>query len=215
MNITNDIVTEYIHNFYKPLSNELDDLREQAENDNIPIILKETENFLVNFLKITKPKKILEIGTAVGYSSIVFATALPGVKITTIEKDEELYTLARYNIERFALTGRINLFSGDASEIIKTLNADYDFVFIDASKSHYRDFFKAAEKKCLNGAIIVSDNVLLKASTVDDSFDKSRRHRTNIKRMREFLNYLNEREDLSTSILSCGDGLAITKLNDE
>ncbi|MBK5253029.1 MAG: O-methyltransferase [Peptostreptococcaceae bacterium] len=215
MNITNDIVTEYIHNFYRPLSVELDDLREVSEEENIPIILKETENFLVTFLKITKPKKILEIGTAIGYSSIVFANSLEDVRITTIEKDNDLYIKAKSNLDRFNLNSRINIFSGDAIDVIKTLNDDYDFVFIDASKSHYKDFFEAAEKKCLKGAVIVSDNVLLKASTVDASFDKGRRHRTNIKRMREFLNYLNEREDLSTALISCGDGLAITKLNEK
>lgn len=212
MNITNNKVTEYINSFFRPQTEELKKLRERAEEERIPIILKETEIYLANMMEILKPKSILEIGTAVGYSAMVFKELAKDAKVVSIEKDEEMYNLAKDNI--CSLGYDIDIYGGDARDIIESLDETFDLVFIDASKSHYKQFFDMAEKKCQKGAIIISDNVLLKASTADSSYDKHKRHRSNIKRMREYLNYLNERKDLSTALISCGDGLAITKLDE-
>ena len=212
MNITNDKVTEYINGFYTAQTEALKKLRASAEEERIPIILKETEIYLVTMLNIIKPKSILEIGTAVGYSSMVFKEIAKDAKVISIEKDIDMYNMAKENIK--SLGYDVDLYQGDAREIIESLEETFDLVFIDASKSHYKQFFDMAEKRCKKGAIIISDNVLLKASTADASYDKHKRHRSNIKRMREYLNYLNEREDLSTALISCGDGLAITKLNE-
>ena len=124
-----------------------------------------------------------------------------------------------HNTERFGFSERIEILNGDAVSVLDEISKDserkYDFVFIDASKSHYREFFEKAEKMCSKGAVIVCDNILLKASIVDNSYDPHRRHRTNIKRMKEFLSYLKNRKDLTVSYLSSGDGLAIIRLNDE
>jgi predicted O-methyltransferase YrrM len=212
MNITNDKVTEYINGFYRPLTEDLKNLRERSEEERVPIILKETETYLINFLKILKPKSVLEIGTAVGYSSMVFKEVLKDAKIVTLEKDEDMAKIAKENM--ISMGYDIDIYQGDAREVIESLSDTFDLVFIDAAKSHYREFFDMSIKKCKRGAVIISDNVLLKASTADDSYDINRRHKSNIKKMREYLNYLNERKDLSTAILSCGDGLAITKLDE-
>lgn len=220
MNITNDKVTDFITSFYRPIDEDMACLREESEKDNIPLILKETEDFLRVMVDIVKPVNILEIGTAYGYSAVYFAKCADGANITTIEKAEEIKAVAETNFGKFGLSDRIESLLGDASavldEMIRNKNlSKFDFVFIDAAKSHYRDFFDRAEALCMPGAVIICDNVLMKASIVDRTYDKRRRHRTSIKRMKEFLNYIYEREDLTVSLLSCGDGLAIIKLNDK
>jgi predicted O-methyltransferase YrrM len=115
---------------------------------------------------------------------------------------------------------RIDLRVGDAEASLDALSEQlsqdqyYDFVFIDAGKSHYKEFFDKASKLCKPGATIICDNILMKAYIVDKAYEPGRRHRTSVKRMQEFLNYINERDDLTVSLLSCGDGLAVIKLND-
>ena len=218
MNITNDKVTDYINSFYEPVDTDMLKLREESERDNIPLILKETEDFLRVIISIVKPKNILEIGTAYGYSAIYFAKCLEDSAVTTIEKSAEMQETAKKNFARYDLEDRVRSLLGDASAVLDDMISDdsrdkFDFVFIDAAKSHYRDFFDRAEALCVPGAVIICDNVLMKASIVDRTYDKRRRHRTSIKRMKEFLNYLYEREDLTVSLLRCGDGLAIIKLN--
>lgn len=223
MNITNEKVTDYINEYYRPLDDELSDLRIKCEELEIPLILKETENYLLTMLSIVKPKNILEIGTAFGYSALFFAKYLPDCKVTTIERSEYMYKNAKDTFSRHKESERIELHTGDALEILdgiislaqKENNFElYDFVFIDAAKSHYKEFLERSEKLCSKGAVIVCDNILMKAYLVDRNLEPGRRHRTSVKRMQEFIQYINEREDLTVSLLSCGDGLAVIKLND-
>ncbi|MDD5823656.1 MAG: O-methyltransferase [Firmicutes bacterium] len=223
MNITNDKVTEYINQYYSPIDEELKEFRERCEELEIPLILKETENYLLTFLKLIKPKKILEIGTAFGYSSLFFAKYLPECTITTLERSPYMYQNAEKNLAKYKEGERINMIVGDALENLDNLIEEaqstepfepYDFVFIDAAKSHYKEFLEKSEKLCSKGAIILCDNILMRAYIVDRSLEPDRRHRTSVKRMLEFIDYINEREDLTVSLLSCGDGLAVIKLHD-
>ena len=144
MNITNTIVTEYIKGFYKERTDSLAELRKEAEENKVPIILRDTEDLLESLVLLKKPKKILEIGAAVGYSSSFFASLDENIKVTTIEADEKTYEIAKANIHKLGYEERITLLLGDAREVLANLNEakdnDYDLVFIDAAKSHYKAF---------------------------------------------------------------------------
>lgn len=214
-NITNDIVTDYINGFYKPLTVELEQLRELSEEEKVPIILKESESFLNTFLKISRPKRILEVGCAVGYSAMFFAE-LTGAQVYTIEKDHEVYLKATANVERMGYADRVRVFEGDGEEVIRQLADEntepFDFVFIDAAKSHYKRFLEAALPLCSENAVIAADNVLFKARIADDIYDPTGKYKTNIKKMREFVNFINEDARFDSCIMAVGDGLSISKL---
>jgi len=216
MNITPEPVEAYIDTFYRPLSDELKSLREQAESDGIPIILKSSEMFLLNIVNMKKPKNILELGTAVGYSTACFAIKGEGCKITSIDLNEEMHKKAKHNLKALNLLDRVTLLSGDAEDVIrKELSGQkFDFVFIDAAKSHYRRFFDAAIEVCEKGAFIISDDVLLKGGTASKLYIKSRRHMTNIRNMREYLEYISSLDYAETSIVPVGAGFAVTVLKD-
>ena len=211
--ITNPQVTDYMNGFYKAASPELDALRRQAETDDVPIILKETEDYLNTLLAMVKPRRILEIGTAVGYSAAYFAVK-SGADVVTIEKGEDVHLTAKSNIEALGLTGQVRLYCGDGEEeTMKLLEAGeeaFDLVFIDAAKSHYKRFLDAALKLSHPGTVIVADNVLFQAKTVSDEYDPSGKHKTNIRRLREFIEYVYDHPALETSLASCGDGLTIS-----
>lgn len=214
MNITNDIVTSYINGYYKAASQELEALRAVGEADRVPIILKETEQCLSFLLALKQPRRILEIGTAIGYSSIYFAHRCPQAEIYTIEKDETAIQAARHNIAAFGLEARIHSCFGDGQEQVEKLRDagidGFDFVFIDAAKSHYKRFLDAALSVCSENALIVSDNILQKGMTVSDQYDPQKKHKTNIKKMREYVDYICSSRELETSLLSTGDGLAVS-----
>ena len=189
-NITNDIVTEYINGFYQPASPELGTLRLEAEAEKVPIILKETESFLRVMLSIAAPKRILEIGCAVGYSSMFF-TAVTGAQVVTIEKDPEMAAKASANIKRLGYEDKIRIVEGDGEEGVNALfeqgEEPFDMVFIDAAKSHYKRFLEASWKLCRQGTVVISDNVLFKARIASDIYDPTGKHKTNIKKMREYV----------------------------
>lgn len=221
----NEKINAFIKSFYKPVDETLYELRKENEESGIPLIMRETESFLSFVLSLVQPKQILEIGTAYGYSALFFARSLPGAKITTIERSQKMITVASTNFDQFQGGERIDFRKGDAFEILdsmieenKTKKTPYlfDFVFIDAGKSHYKDFFEKAEKLCNPDAIIVCDNILMHGwILVDDSFEGVKRYKTNIKYMRRFIEYIKGRADLTVSFLRIGDGLAIIKLQHE
>lgn len=212
MNITNDIVTEYIQKFYVPIDENFSVLRQNAEKCKVPIILRETESFLTFLLGLLKPKNVLEIGTAIGYSAMVFASF--GANVITIEKDQDMVKTAINNINTMGFSDKIKVLNGDGEVAIKE-NLDendmFDLIFIDAAKSHYQRFLDAAIPFCSKNSIIVSDNVLLKAATASDQFDPKGRFKTNIRKMRQYLEYISDHPKLDTIILSCGDGLALSR----
>ena len=211
--ITNPQVTEYMNGFYKAASPALEALRQQAETDDVPIILKETEDYLNTLLAMVKPKRILEIGTAVGYSAAYFAVK-SGAQVVTIEKGEDVHLTAKSNIEALGLSGQVRLLCGDGEEMTRMLEEEgaeaFDLVFIDAAKSHYKRFLDAALKLSRPGTVIVADNVLFQAKTVSDEYDPSGKHKTNIRRLREFIEYVYDHPALETSLVACGDGLTIS-----
>lgn len=221
--ITDERIVELINKHYQPLDKDMASFRAINEENGVPLILKETESFLSVLLRIIKPKNILEVGTAYGYSAIFFARCLPESRVTTIDRGKRMIPIASKNFEEWPEGNRIDFKTGDAISILdemieesKSSNFEkYDFAFIDAGKSHYREFFDRIEQLCNPGATIVCDNILMRGWIVDRSIEGGKRHRTNIKYMKQFIEYITEREDITVSLLSSGDGLAVIKLNDE
>ena len=210
MNITNDIVAAYVQNLYTCANANLNNLRAEAEQNHVPIILRDTEGLLKTLLMIKKPARVLEIGTAVGYSSCVF-TDTCDCNVTTVELDDSVADTAEANIERLGFADKITVLRGDAAEVLKNIETnDFDFVFIDAAKSHYRQFWDLILPHCAEDAVIVCDNVLQKGMTASDEFDTRKRYKTSIRKMRDFLEYITVNFD--TCVLPVGDGVSITNL---
>ena len=219
MVILNEEVTAFINQYYKSPNGQLAEMREFAEKEIVPIILKETEIYLNTLLPMIKPKKILEVGTAIGYSAIYFAIMCPDAEIFTIEKSEEAYNIALKNIEDAGFSDRIHCFLGDGEEQIEKMREEgeenFDLVFLDAAKSHYRRFTDSAIKICKDKAVILSDNIMQHGMTAVEVFLQYRKHRTNIRRMREFVEYISTDSKFRTSVLSIGDGIAVSIYNKE
>lgn len=209
--IINDLVDDYILDLLndKDKDNFITDLRECAEIDKVPIITKDTESLMSVLLTMHRPKKMLEIGTAVGYSAISFTSVLPELEITTIEHSDKMYDMAMSNIEKAKLSSRIHVIKGDAREIIENLNETFDMIFIDAAKGHYKLFFDRCFYKLNPSGVIISDNVLYKGMTASNEF-LIKRKRTIVKRMREYLKYISNLKDFETTVLPVGDGVAIS-----
>ena len=214
-NITNDLVTEYINGFYSPLTPELGQLRTESEAGKVPIILKESETFLNVLLKITAPERILEIGCAVGYSAMFFAESC-GAQVITVEKDHDMAVTAAGNFDKLGYSDRVRVIEADgeegANQLIEAGEEPFDLIFIDAAKSHYKRFLEACLPLCKEGAVIVSDNVLFKARIASDIYDPTGKHKTNIKKMREYVEFISNDSRFDTTVVACGDGLAISKL---
>ena len=218
MNITNNIITSYIETLYTSANPKLLELRAFAEENRVPIILKDTEGLLLNLLKIKGTKKLLEIGAAVGYSACCFADGC-GCDVTTIEADEEVYKTAVSNVENLGFAEKVKVLHGDAREVLENLaeNASdeelYDVVFIDAAKSHYKAFWDLALSLCKDDAVIICDNVLMKGMTASDEYDTNKKYKTSIRKMREFINYINSLEYADTCVLPVGDGVSISVID--
>lgn len=190
---------------------ELDKIKEKALEEHIPIIMDDTLSVIEKYLKNKKPKRILEIGTAVGYSAMCFSDFLDedGI-IDTIERDEERVKEAKINIEKVGVKEKINIYEGDAVEILPTLNEKYDAVFIDAAKGKYPFFLSQALRLLKKNGYIIADNVLYKGYVMSD-YNKHKQ-RTAVRNLREYISEITENPNLKTEILEVGDGLAITKL---
>lgn len=205
---------EFIDGYHEPVDEEMAALRESNEADGVPLILTETESMLRLLLGLKKPEKILELGTAHGYSALLFAKCCPEAEITTVDRNPGMTDFAKSNFECFSEGSRIDFRIGDAIDVLHELadeNKSFDFVFIDAGKSHYKDFFDICETMCTDDAVIVCDNIMLKGWLVEYVGKDAKRHRTNIKYMRQFLDYISERKDLDITLLSGGDGLAVIR----
>ena len=189
---------------------ELEKIKEKALEDHIPIIMDDTLEVIANRLKNVKPRKILEIGTAVGYSAICFSEFLSeDGKIDTIEREHDRVEEARKNIEKAEVQDKINIIEGDAVEILPTLQGKYDVVFIDASKGKYPFFLREALRLLADNGIIFADNVLYKGYVLSD-YNKHKQ-RTAVRNLREFLAELQNNQELKTEILEVGDGLAVAE----
>ncbi len=190
---------------------ELNKIKEKALEDHIPIIMDDTLEVIEDYLKEKNVKRILEIGTAVGYSAICFTKVLSeeGI-IDTIERDEERVKQAKINIEKAEVKDKINIYEGDAVEILPTLNEKYDVVFIDAAKGKYPFFLKEALRMIKENGVIFADNILYKGYVMSD-YNKHKQ-RTAVRNLREYIKEVSENPNLDTEILEVGDGLAISKL---
>ena len=188
----------------------IEQIKEKALNEHIPIIMDDTLEVVGKVLQELKPNKILEIGTAVGYSAICFSKYLSeDGRIDTIERDEERIAEAKINIKDLNLEEKINIIVGDAVEILPTLNEKYDAIFIDAAKGKYPFFLKEAIRMLSDKGIIIADNILYKGYTLSD-YNKHKQ-RTAVRGLREYLKELEENEELKTELLEVGDGLTITR----
>ncbi len=188
----------------------IEQIKEKALEDHIPIIMDDTLEVVGKILEDKKPDRILEIGTVVGYSAIRFSKYLSdNGYIDTIERDEERISEAKQNIKDLNLEEKIHIYEGDALEVLPTLTGPYDVVFIDAAKGKYPIFLSEALRMLASHGIIVADNVLYKGYVMSD-YNKHKQ-RTAVRGLREFLKELTENENLTTEILEVGDGLAISK----
>ena len=182
------------------------ELREYALKENVPIMNVETKEFIKTILISKRPKSILEIGSAIGYSALVF-DKYTDAEITTIELDEETANIARDNFSKY--NAKINLINKDAQLALNDLNQGFDFVFIDANKSRYMDYFIETSKLLNDGGIIIADNVLFKGMVVNDDY-VDKRMITIVKRLRNYLAYVMDRKDFQTTIIPIGDGLTLS-----
>lgn len=189
----------------------IDSIKQKALEEHIPIIMDDTLEVVDKILTEIKPKRILEIGTAVGYSAICFSKYLqPGGKIDTIERDAERVAEARINIEKVGIADKINIYEGDAVEILPTLNEKYDVVFIDAAKGKYPFFLKEALRMIKPNGVILADNILYKGYVMSD-YNKHKQ-RTAVRNLREYVKEVTENPNIETEILEVGDGLAISRI---
>ena len=190
---------------------ELEKIKKKALENKVPIIMDDTLEVVAKILTEIKPNKILEIGTAVGYSAICFSEYLQeNGKIDTIERDTERVKEARENIKKAEVEDKINIYEGDAVEILPTLNDEYDVVFIDAAKGKYPFFLNQALRMIRQGGVIIADNVLYKGYVMSD-YNKHKQ-RTAVRNLREYIAEITNNDKLETKILEVGDGLAISKV---
>ena len=189
----------------------LEKIKEKALEDHVPIIMDDTLEYIYKLYEDKKISSILEIGTAVGYSAICFTGILnDNGFIDTIERDEQRVTAARENIKKAEVEEKINIISGDAVEILPTINKKYDMVFIDAAKGKYPFFLKEALRMIKPNGIILADNILYKGYVMSD-YNKHKQ-RTAVRNLREYIKEVTQNPNLETEILEIGDGLAISKL---
>ena len=189
-------------------------IKAKALEDHIPIIMDDTLEYILSMYKEYKISSILEIGTAVGYSAICFTEILnENGFVDTIERDEDRINQAKENIKKAEVQDKINIFSGDAVEILPTINKKYDMVFIDAAKGKYPFFLNEALRMLNENGVILADNILYKGYVMSD-YNKHKQ-RTAVKHLREYIKETTENPELETQILQIGDGLAVTKRRED
>ncbi|MBR5127446.1 MAG: O-methyltransferase [Roseburia sp.] len=209
--IVDERLVTFINSFDTGNTEELDQIEKEAIETYVPIIRKEMQTFLKMLLAIKKPARILEVGTAIGFSAILMAEYNPAdCQITTIENYEKRIPIARENFKRVGKEHQITLLEGDAAEVLKTLDEPFDFIFMDAAKGQYVHFMPEVLRLLKKDGILVSDNVLQDGDIIESRYVVTRRNRTIHKRMRDYLYQLTHHEDLVTSILPIGDGITVS-----
>ena len=215
--IVDERMVTFIHSLETENSEILETIEKEALDTFVPIIRKEMQSFLKVLLAIKKPKRILEVGTAIGFSALLMSEYAPeDCKITTIEKYEKRIPIARENFERAGKSDKIELLEGDALEILQQLQGSYDFIFMDAAKGQYIYYMPEVVRLLAKDGVFVSDNVLQDGDIIESRFAVERRNRTIHGRMREYLYELKHHPLLETSIIPLGDGVALsTKVREE
>ena len=209
--IVNERIVDYINSLDKGNSPVCNAIEKDALADGVPIIRKEMGNLLKVLLLLKQPQKILEVGTAVGYSSILMSENMPqNCRITTIENYEKRIPVAKNNFKRAGKEEVITLLEGDAMDILKELDGTYDFIFMDAAKGQYINFLPELLRLMPAGGLLISDNVLQEGDIVESRYGVTRRNRTIHTRMREYIYTLTHAEQLETSIVPIGDGITLS-----
>ena len=186
----------------------LEDIEYYAKSNNIPIMLKDGINFLTEYIKNNNIKKILEIGSAIGYSAIKMALVSCDIQVTTIERDKSMYDEAIKNISEMELNNQINVIFDDALNV--ELNEKYDLIFIDAAKSQYIKFFNKFKDNLAENGVIITDNLSFHGLVMDSS-NCSRNTKQLVKKIRKYIDFLKSNEEFETEFLSLGDGISISK----
>ena len=209
--IVDERLVTYINSLDRGNTPFLNQLEMDALKDQVPVIRRETQSLLKVLLTIKMPSRILEVGTAVGFSALLMSTYAPeNCRITTIENYDKRIPIARENFKKAGKEEQITLLEGDAREILKTLEGPYDFIFMDAAKGQYIHFLPDVLRLLSRSGILISDNVLQDGDIIESHFAVERRNRTIYKRMREYLSALKNSHVLETSILPLGDGVALS-----
>ena len=209
--IVDERLVTYINSLDRGNTDFLNQLEMEALRDHVPIIRRETQSLLKVLLELTAPSRILEVGTAVGFSALLMGTYGPGeCRITTIENYEKRISAARENFKKAGKEKQITLLEGDAQKVLKTLEEPFDFIFMDAAKGQYIHFLPDILRLLVKGGILISDNVLQDGDIIQSHFAVERRNRTIYKRMREYLGTLKNSSELETAILPLGDGVALS-----
>lgn len=213
------IVDERIVTFINSLDTKNSEILETIEKEalaaSVPIIRREMQSFLKTLLLIKKPMRILEIGTAVGFSALLMSEYAPqGCRITTIENYEKRIPIARANFRRAGKEKQITLMEGDAAEVLKTLAGPFDLIFMDAAKGQYIHYLPEALRLLPEDGVLVSDNVMQDGDVIESRFAVERRNRTIHARMRDYLYELKHNDAIVTSIIPLGDGVAVSVKQD-
>ena len=212
--ITDERMMTFIQSFSQGNPPYLHELEKYSKETNVPIIRPQMQSLLKFLLAWGKPMKILEVGTAIGFSALLMSEYAPkGCHITTIEKYEKRIPLAEENFRRAGKEKQITLLKGDAVEILKTLEGSFDFIFMDAAKGQYIHFLPDILRLLSQGGVLVSDNVLQDGEIIESRFAVTRRNRTIHARMRDYLYELKHHPGLITDILPVGDGVTISVKN--
>lgn len=209
--IVDERMVTYIRSLESPENPVIEAIEQEALDSFVPIIRKETQSFLKVMMLMNRPARVLEVGTAVGFSAILMSEYLPeGSHITTIENYEKRIPIARNNFKRAGKEDKITLIEGDALEVMKTLEGPYDFIFMDAAKGQYIHYMPEVVRLLSEGGILMSDNVLQDGDIIESRFAVERRNRTIHSRMRDYLYELKHSDVLETSIIPLGDGVALS-----
>ena len=209
--IVDERLVTYINSLDKGNTTVLDEIEKEALDTYVPIIRKEMQSFLRLLLAMQKPMRILEVGTAVGFSAILMAEYGPkDCKIITIENYDKRIPIAKENFKRAGKTEQITLLEGDATEILPTIEEPFDLIFMDAAKGQYINFMPDVLRLLKKDGVLVSDNVLQDGHIIESHYIVERRNRTIYKRMREYLYELTHSDELVTSVLPVGDGITVS-----
>ena len=209
--IVDERMVTYIHSLETPESPLIEQIEQEALDTYVPIIRKETQSFLKVLLMMKKPVRVLEVGTAIGFSALLMCEYLPeNGHITTIEKYEKRIPIARENFKRAGKEDRITVIEGDALEVMRSLEGPFDFIFMDAAKGQYIHYMPEAIRLLSKDGVLMSDNVLQDGDIIESRFAVERRNRTIHSRMREYLYELKHNDQLQTSIIPLGDGVALS-----
>lgn len=209
--IVDERMVTYIRSLEVPESAVIEAIEQEALRDRVPIIRKEMQSFLKVLLMIKRPMRILEVGAAVGFSSILMSEYMPeGGHITTIENYDKRIPIARANFKRTGKEEQIDLIEGDALEVMHGLKGPYDLIFVDAAKGQYIHYLPEVMRLLGTDGVLVSDNVLQEGDIIESRFAVERRNRTIHSRMREYLYELKHHDQLQTSIIPLGDGVALS-----